>query len=294
MRIPKSKHVFSMSKNHKPVESVPNKSNVVFETYDCCTNQLQTIADTMATIDRSKINPATGPVFIEDAQPGDVLAVTIQKIEIANRGVIITGADSGVLGSCFDDDYVTFIEIEDNVAKFLGLQLPLRKMIGVIGTAPAEEDISCSTPDEHGGNIDCTAITEGVTVYLPVAVEGALLSMGDLHACMGDGEIAGAGLEVAGAVSVYVEVLKNTSIPTPSIKSKTYFSTIASAENLDTAIFTATKKMAKYLTAATSLALQDSTMLLSLAGDLRICQVVNPQKTVRMELPVGYLDELVG
>ena len=162
-------------------------------------------------------------------------------------------------------------------------------MIGVIGTAPAGEDIPNGVPDYHGGNMDCKEIREGATLLLPVNVPGALLAMGDLHAVMADGEIGVSGLEVNGAVTVTVDVIKGKSLPLPMILNATHHMTLASHEDLDVAVEMAVANMVEYLTNEKSISQEDAVMLVSLVGDVRICQVVDPKKTVRVEFPVGLL-----
>jgi amidase len=162
-------------------------------------------------------------------------------------------------------------------------------MIGVIGTAPAIEEIPTGTPGQHGGNMDCKRIVEGATLYLPVHVPGALLSMGDLHAVMGDGEVIICGLEIAGEVTIRVSVIKDKILPLPLLREGEHLMTIASAETLDLAAKQATIQMHRFLTNELGLEFNEAGMLLSLVGDLRICQVVDPLMTARMELPLSIL-----
>ncbi|MCK9906268.1 acetamidase/formamidase family protein, partial [Frankia sp. Cpl3] len=115
------------------------------------------------------------------------------------------------------------------------LRIPINPMIGVIGTAPATEGISCGTPGDHGGNMDCKQIREGTTLFLPVNVPGALFALGDLHAAMADGEIAVCGVEIAGEVTVSLEVIKGKNWPLPMAVNDGHLITIASEKELDAA-----------------------------------------------------------
>ena len=163
-------------------------------------------------------------------------------------------------------------------------------MIGVIGVAPKSEAIPCSTPDLHGGNMDCKEVCEGATLLLPVNVPGALLAMGDLHAIMADGEIGVSGLEVSGEVTVTVDLIKGKVLPLPMIINDDYVMTIASDEDLDIAVDMAVANMISYLTKEYEFSQHDAVMLTSLVADVRICQVVDPKKTIRVEFPRKYLD----
>jgi amidase len=139
---------------------------------------------------------------------------------------------------------------------------------------------------DHGGNMDCTQIRKGVTLYLPVFTEGALLSLGDFHAIMGDGEVEDCGLEIEGKAVLQVDVVKNKNcVPNPMIETSEKLITIASAEDVEAAWKKAVRQMYSFLKEKVGLDDNDAGMLLTMAGDLVICQTVNPMKTVRMEFP---------
>lgn len=288
-KVSKNHVIYSMSPNNEPVLSVPNGSRIEFETCDCFTDQIVSETEAFQALDWDRINPATGPVYIEGAEAGDVLAVTIEKIETAPTGIAVTGKGMGTLGSVLEETLVKIFPIDADSVRFNeNITLPLNKMIGVIGTAPKSETISCGTPDSHGGNMDCKEIKEGATLYLPVNVPGALLAMGDLHAAMGDGEIGVSGLEVAGKAIVTVNVIKEN-MPLPMIANPEKIMALASHEDLDAAVDMAVKNMMDHLTNTTDLSQNEAAMLMSLAADVKICQVVDPKKTIRVELDRSYL-----
>ena len=181
-----------------------------------------------------------------------------------------------------DKEYVQFDE---------DLKLKLCPMIGVIGTAPAGEGIDTETPYDHGGNMDCNKIGVGTTLYLPVTTEGALLSMGDLHALMGDGEVLICGPEIAGEVTVRVTVLKDQlKVPTPFLIRDGKVMTVQSAKTLDEASVKAANAMMEFVTRATKLEPWKSGMLMSLLSDMAVCQIVDPLKTIRVEFPLEILE----
>ena len=156
-------------------------------------------------------------------------------------------------------------------------------MIGVIGTAPAENPVSNNTPGFHGGNMDTKVIRKGTKIYLPVEVNGGLLAMGDLHAIMGDGEISGCGAEIAGEVTVTVNLITGRPYPLPFIIDEKSVYTVYSAEKLDDAAEGAAKAMTVHLESK-GMDRPSAICLLSLAGNLQISQIVDPLKTVRLEL----------
>ncbi|MBC2171015.1 acetamidase/formamidase family protein [Listeria booriae] len=288
--IKKGSPIYAMDKNNRPVATAKDGDRLVFEAYDCFEDQLTDAHDAFEKLDWNRINPATGPVYVEGAEVGDILAVTIEKLEIGDTATLFTGPDSGVMGDELIENTIRRLPIENGVVKFSeNIDLPLNKMIGVIGTAPAGEAVSCGTPDAHGGNMDCKEIGEGTTLFLPVNVAGALLAMGDCHAAMGDGEVSVCGAEVPCDITVTIKVFKNKDWPTPFLLRDGKLSTIASAKTIDTANIMATKQMVHFVESYTELTKGEAIHLLSLAGNLRVCQIVDPNKTARMELPLAYL-----
>ena len=286
-KISRDNCVYEMSPHNKPVMHVSPGEQLMFETWDALHGQL--VSDESG-LESMNYNPATGPVYIENAEPGDILSVRIDKIEVEAKGVVICGKGMGVLGGILEGTVSKELSIEGDMAVFSDtIRLPLNKMIGVIGTAPGDEVIPCSTPDYHGGNLDCKEIKEGATVLLPVCVPGALLALGDLHAVMADGEIGISGLEVCGTVTLTVDLIKGKNLPLPMIVNDSHIMTLASHTDLDTAVDMAVANMHKYLQ-SDGFDTYDAAMLISLIGDVRICQVVDPKKTARVVFPKKYLN----
>lgn len=289
MRISSEHVIFEMNKDNEPALQVDSGSTVVFETLDCFSNTVQSETDLVSSIDFSKVNPATGPLYVNGAEPGDTLKVTIHSIKVADQGVVVTAPGLGNLADSITEEETVICRVTNDYVDYKGIHIPLRKMIGVIGTAPAGEGVNTGTPHDHGGNMDTTRIAEGATLYLPVNVEGALLAMGDLHATMGDGEIMGDGLEIPGEVEVTVEVVKNVNLPVPLVETEDLWVTIGARETLEEASKLATHNMVKLIQNKSELTFNQAGMLLSLAGNLHTCQVVNPNVSVRMELPKALL-----
>jgi amidase len=284
--------IYAFSKNNKPVLEVDSGSTVQIETYDCFQNQIQAADATFNSIDWNQINPASGPVFVRDAVPGDILKVKIEKIELADQGVIAVGPGLGVMGGRIENFEVKIIPIRDGKAHFNEIEIPLNPMIGVIGVAPEEGEINCGTPGAHGGNMDNKMIAEGATLYFPVHAEGALFALGDLHAAMGDGEIGVSGIEIPAHVTVTLEVIKGHTLKHPFLENEESASTIVSALTLDEAVKESVHAMVDLLLPQSKLSLNQLTMLLSATGQTEICQVVDPLMTARFVLPKWVLKEL--
>ena len=282
--------VYSMSAENKPVLHADLGTQVLFETWDALHGQISNADNGFDGLDWERVNPASGPVYINGAQVGDVLSVRIDKIEVEQTGVVVCGKGMGVMGGVLQDSATKILPIENDMAIFSDeIQIPLNKMVGVIGVAPEGDAIPCGAPDLHGGNMDCKEIKEGATLLLPVNVPGALLALGDLHAVMADGEIGVTGLEVSGSVTVTVDVIKNKTLPLPMIINENHVMTLASDADLDTAVEMAVANMVEYLTKEQGFAAEDAVMLTSLVGDVKICQVVDPKKTIRVEFPKKHL-----
>ena len=288
-----SKTLFSFGKDLEPVLKVTSGETVRIRTKDCFGNQLLGPEDQLSEIDWEAINPATGPIYVEGAVAGGTLKVHIDNIELDAQTSSCTGKDEGVCGDRFSDWATHFCKVEDGkVVWDERLSIPVAPMIGVIGVAPEGEPVNCGTPGKHGGNMDNTAIAAGSTLYFPVAVDGALFGCGDMHAVMGDGEVSVSGAEVAGYATVTLTALPELSVPNPLIENDTHFGIIVSAESLDKAAELAVQQMIDLLASCTNESEADLVMLLSLVADVRVCQMVDPEKTVRFMVPKYVLDAI--
>lgn len=289
----KKSYIYEMSAKHAPTLRVSAGDTVEIETYDCFLNQIQSADTSYNAIDWSQINPATGPVYVNEAKPGDILAVKIESIELAKRGVMATGPQLGVMGHRINDFTIKMVPVEKNEAVFNEkIRLPLNPMIGVIGVAPEEGEVSCGTPGNHGGNMDTTLIAEGATIYFPVFHDGALFSLGDVHAAMGDGEVCVSGIEIPAKVTVKFEVIKGQSLKVPVVETADSMAFIISKETLDEAADKAVEEMVDYLIERTDLGIEEATMLLSAAGHVQVSQIVDPLKTARCLIAKSLLKKL--
>ncbi len=288
--------IFEFSDAARPALTIPSGETVRIRTKDCFGNQLQTPEDSIDALDWDNVNPATGPVYVEGAHAGDVLKVELLKVSVDDHAAMCTGEHEGTLGDIFHDGLRSALRpIRDGRLVWdeaRGVELPLKPMIGVIGVAPAGgERVNCGTPGHHGGNMDNTQIGEGTTLYFPVACDGALFGCGDLHAVMGDGEIGVSGAEVAGHVTARLTALHDRALANPVLEDADRFITIASAPTLDEACDTAVHDMVAILSARlTGISTEDLVMLLSLCGDVQVCQIVDPQRTARFAVPKRVIE----
>lgn len=284
--------IYDFNALHTPIAYVESGDTLEIETFDCFQNQVKDETTEITGIDWDKINPATGPIYVNGAMPGDILKVKIEKIELDHQGVMVVGPGLGVLGDSFAEMEKKLLPITDKHVLFNDLHIPVNKMIGVIGVAPAGEGINCGTPGQHGGNMDNKMVTEGATLYFPIFTDGALFGLGDMHAAMGDGEISVSGIEVSGKATVTLEVIKGPTIEHPMLENETEFTQIVSAATLDEAAKLATQIMTKRIAEKSSLSLAEVTMLMSVVGQVQVCQIVDPLMTARFSVPKWLLDKL--
>ncbi len=285
--------VFALGDNKENAIHVNQNEVIEFHTCDCFDNQITSEDYVMDSLDWEHINPAIGPVYIEGAKAGDVLKVEILDIELAEMGTMCCLPENGVLGNDITASSIKKVPVQDGYCMFNDIKLPLNPMIGVIGVAPEGEPIACGTPGTHGGNMDNTKIAKGSILYLPVFHDGAYFACGDVHACMGDGEIMVSGVEISAKVKVKFEVVKGISIDNPRLEDAENIYTIASDEDLEKAIYKAAKAMCGVLEKHLGYGLNEAGMLMSACGNLQFCQVVDPERTVRMAIPKRVCDKVI-
>ena len=158
------------------------------------------------------------------------------------------------------------------------IKFPVRPMIGVIGTAPAGEGIATAFPGPHGGNMDNRYVTTGATVHLPVAVPGALLGLGDVHASMGDGEISMVAVEIAAEVTVRVDLARGAAVPRPWIETAAAWVTTGDAPETADALRIAAEGMASLLQERLDLSFDDAYMLMSARCDVQVASSAAPER----------------
>jgi acetamidase/formamidase len=283
----------------EPVLRVPSGAVIEVRTEEASDGQLTptSTAEDVATLDFDPIHPLTGPVYVEGAEPGDVLAVTLHEIELGDYGWTAIVPGFGFLADEFTEPYLKTFTFEDGqtVAEFSdGITIPLKPFPGVMGVAPATTDsLSTIPPRANGGNMDDPHLVEGTTAYFPVFVEGALFSIGDAHATQGAGEVCGTAIEAPMRIVYSVEVLKGgRTITEPEYETEDTYAVTAFAETLDEAAKKATRFMVDYLVAEHGLSRPDAYALASLAADLRIAEVVDvPHMLVTMHIPKAIFTE---
>jgi acetamidase/formamidase len=283
----------------EPVVRVPSGSVIEAFTHECTGGQLNinsTVEDA-AKVDWDRIHTLTGPVYVEGAEPGDVLAVRLIELEPADWGWMEIHPEFGFLVGEFNEPVLqTFkLDKEKNEVEFAkGIRIPLKPFAGVMGVAPdTDEMLNTIPPRANGGNLDDPNLVAGSTVYFPVFVKGALFSIGDTHAVQGHGEVSGTAIESPMRIVYEIRVIKGgRSIAEPQYETDEYYATTGFATTIDEAAKKATRYMIDYLVETKGLSREQAYMLASLAGDLKIAETVDvPHMLVTMHMPKGIFTE---
>ena len=242
-------------------------------------------------------NPQTGPFYIEGAEPGDMLVVTLEKIE-TNRAMAYSGSllspyatTPQAIGARTDREarrLTWTIDKAKGVARLDqvevqpgGLELPLRPMLGCVGVAPrGKEAIATSTPGAWGGNMDYASMNAGVKLMLPVNEPGALLFLGDGHARQGEGEVAGTGLETSMDVEFTVDLVKKKNIGWPRLENETHVMVLGSARPLLEAFQIATAELQRWLMTDYGMTERGAQAFMGQATEYEVANVVDPSFTV--------------
>ncbi|AXR80628.1 acetamidase/formamidase family protein [Natrarchaeobaculum sulfurireducens] len=279
------------------IATVQSGAQVTIETRDSLDGAVQSDADVLESVPE-EVNAATGPIALEEAEPGDVLRVEIEAIRVAeDRGRVITIDGFGLLDGHEDIESprsrTTPVEDGGETIVFDDLEIPVEPVIGTIGVAPEADSYTTLVPHDHGGNLDTTDVTAGNAIYFPVFQSGAMLAMGDCKAAMADGEMCGTGSEIACEIDVTLEVIDGETIDVdierPLVETPDAWKTVASAETLEEACELANLDAIDLLVADHGVDETDAYMLSSLVGGLEISQVVDPLVTVRNAVPKAYL-----
>lgn len=235
-------------------------------------------------------HPMTGPLWVEGAAPGDVLEIRIQAIDYLHPfGVNAFAPGGGVLPDEFPYSTLKVLRWKagaDRVTFAPGVTLPLAPFFGSIGVAPPPlaGRISSRPPGYHGGNLDNKDLIAGTTLFLPVHVAGALLSIGDGHAMQGDGEVTGTALETSLRGTFEVHVRKGARLKWPRAETPTHYIAMGLHEDLDEASRLAVRELVEFLMAEKKLSRDDAYMLCSLAASLRVTQAVDATKGIHAML----------
>lgn len=285
-------HHFGWDNSLAPAEKVAPGSTIFFECLDSSGGQLspESTVEDIASLDFAKINPVTGPIFVDGAEPGDALKVTIEEFKPSGFGWTANIPGFGLLADDFREPALTIWKYDASTLEpaLFGKngRVPLKPFAGTIGNAPAEQGLHSIVPPRRvGGNLDIRDLAAGTTLYLPVEVAGALFSVGDTHAAQGDGEVCGTAIESPMNVVLTLDLVKGANLKTPRfttpgpvtrhLDAKGYEVTTGVGPDLMEGAKSAVAQMVDLLAGRYNLDPVDAYMLVSVCGDLRISEIVD-------------------
>lgn len=273
-RISSEHRVYQFSRLSEPCAEIDPGEPVTFETLDAANNRYRTVSEALELrTPREQSNPATGPVFVRGAEPGDSLVVAIDEISLGPVGYNRLLPGRGVRVEGLHPPRASIITVRDGIVYFSDrISFPARPMVGVVGTAPAGEPVLTFYPGPHGGNMDVNQVRVGAHVYLPVTVPGALLALGDVHASMGDGELTGGGIDVPAEVAIHVDVLKSQTWPRPWIETPEAWVSFGHGRTLEEAVRRAADDMIGLLSSKLGISREESFQLVGARGDTHLGQ----------------------
>ena len=273
MKIIKDKYIYSFDPKNEPIAECEDGEVLCFETIDCFAQQVKSESDLIDSIDFTHANPATGPVYVKGAEKGDVLAVDILDIEVADHGVVGTLQGYGALWKTCELR-TKIIPVKDGMCYFNDVCFNAEPMIGVIVTAPEDGAVPSGYSFNGGGNMDSRKIVKGTTVYFPVRTPGGLLAMGDVHAAMGDGEVCEAGIEIDAKITVRVRIIRNFDLNWPLKETQDAYFVNTNGRNCDVAIQRGYEEMQRLIMKAYGWDATDATFYLSMQGLVEANQAV--------------------
>jgi acetamidase/formamidase len=286
----------------QPVLHVKPGDRVVVETRDAFEGKIKEETDKPSEVLKVPfLNPQNGPIMIEGAEKGDVVAVYIEKMAprgddphgfccmIPNFGGL-TGTDYTALLNEPLPEVVRKIRIdEENVYWSKRNTLPYKPHIGTLSLSPEIDSINSLTPDNHGGNMDVPDMGPGSITYLPVRSPGGRLFIGDAHACQGDGEVCGTAVEYQSTTTVRVDLIKKWQIDWPRLENEVALMSIGSARPLEDATRIAYRELVLWMAAEYGFDKWDAYMMLSQVGKVRLGNFVDPKYTVGAMVAKHYL-----
>lgn len=291
-----------------PRKHIVPGTRIVSWSEDCFDGAVKTAADLPSkTMTPGHDNPQTGPFFVEGAEPGDTLAIHILALTPARDyavsnfgpgfGALVGTDKTAMLGPDFPETTWRYdVDRARNVAHTTSADgmhtwaVPLAPFLGCLGVAPANAESRTSiVPGNFGGNMDCWEVRAGNTVFLGVNMPGALLSFGDGHYAMGEGEIMGAAIEGAMNVDMYVELLKHRATPVPRIENADEIMFVGSGRPLEDAARVAFKAMVGWVRDETGMSELDAYQFVSQNSQAPIIQIVDPEYTVLVKVAKNRL-----
>ncbi|MFL9909219.1 acetamidase/formamidase family protein [Paraburkholderia sp. RL17-337-BIB-A] len=293
---------YTMGPYSDPVLHIAPGDRVIVETRDAFDGKIRTEQDLPSkNLQVPFLNPQNGPIMIDGAEKGDVVAVYIESMLprgdnprgtccLIPRFGALTGTDYTATLNEPLPEITRKIDVDENgVYWSKRVTLPYRPHIGTLSVSPEIDSINSLTPDNHGGNMDVPDMGPGSITYLPVRSPGARLFIGDAHACQGDGEVCGTAVEYASTTTIHVDLIKGWHIDWPRLETEALLMAIGSARPLEDATRIAYTQLVLWLEQEYGYERWDAYMMLSQCGKVRLGNFVDPKYSVGAAISKQYL-----
>ncbi len=293
---------FTMGPYSKPVLQIQPGDRVAVETVDAFGGAIAKTSDSPTELLRLPfLNPQCGPIMVEGAEKGDVLAIHIESIIPRGeqpRGTICLipyfgGLTSTDLTASLNPplpEIVLKVDVDEKGIYWnKNLTLPYKPHIGTLSCSPEIEAINSLTPDRHGGNMDVPDVAPGNIIYLPVRSPGGRIFIGDAHACQGDGELSGTGVEIASSTTIHVDLIKGWEIEWPRLETEETIMAIGCARPLEDAARIAYRELVLWMEKEYAFDRYEAYMLLSQCGIVRLGNMVDPKYSIGAGIRKSHL-----
>jgi amidase len=290
-RLSRDHHIYFLDPAAPPAITIDSGDEIMVETWDA----FEGVRDVRTFEARTNKGPATGPIAVRGAEPGDALRVEFLSIvPKADEGAAhMIMSDRGFLDDKFTEPRCLSIVLDGaDLVLPSGLRIPQRPSMGFVATTPQYRQSTASDSGPYGGDIDMQELVTGSTLYLPVIVPGGLLAMGDCHAVVGDGAVAGTGAECASDTQVRVTVQKGAGLTGPRAMTPEHFVVLSYGQDLEAAMRDAVRQMVDVLVQERGMAPYDAYTLLSLAGDIRVSRTFRDISSVKMLLLRSVFEQI--
>ena len=285
----RNQRIYFLDPAAEPAITIDSGEELLVETWDA----FEGLRDPAALDAKALKGPATGPIYVNGAEPGDALKVEFISIAPKDGAAHMVMPGRGFLEEEFTAGYPTVMAFDGpDVVLPSGLKLPMQPSMGLVATTPTYVQNTASDSGPYGGDIDMKELVAGSVIYMPVFVPGGLLAFGDCHAVVGDGAVAGTGAECSADSQIRVTIMKGMVLSSPQALTPEHFVVLAYGEELAPAMKQAVRAMVDFLVREKGMSPYDAYTLCSLAGDVRVSRTFRPISPVKMMLSRQALEQL--
>ena len=285
----RNQRIYFLDPAAEPAIAIDSGEELIVETWDA----FEGLRDPAALDAKALKGPATGPIYVNGAEPGDALKVEFISITPKDGAAHMVMPGRGFLEEEFTEGYPTVMAFDGpQVVLPSGLKLPMQPSMGLVATTPTYVQNTASDSGPYGGDIDMKELVAGSVIYMPVFVPGGLLALGDCHAVVGDGAVAGTGAECSADSQIRVTIMKGMGLDSPQALTPEHFVVLSYGEDLAPAMKQAVRAMVDFLVREKGMSPYDAYTLCSLAGDVRVSRTFRPISPVKMMLSRQALEQL--